>query len=361
MGCRPSKWTFDANGNETVLGRYLRTVEDKLQANWSTDNDIEGKWNVLKCALCEGARLELGYAKKRQPDWYRENANIIMPLLSERNKLYNQWLSTRQERDRLKFAAARNVARLSVRHSKEAWFESKAVEAEKTRFSGKIVWKCIQDIQRCRRGLIPVRSSLVKDENGNICATLDAQQEQWIRHFTKVLNLQSQFDMEELQKVQQRSLRSELEELPSKEELVGAILKTKNGKASGESGTLPEMLKAACKGDTFINRLLELVHDVWKAGSVPRDWCNAVLIPIPKKGDLTSCDNWRGISLLDIVGKVVARVLQDRLQKIAEDELPESQCGFRKGRGCTDMIFVVRQLVEKFWEHTSKAFSLSLI
>ena len=67
----------------------------------------------------------------------------------------------------------------------------------------------------------------------------------------------------------------------------------------------------------------------------------------------------RGISFLDIVGKVVARVLQDRLQKIcivAEDELPESQCGFRKSRGCTDMIFVVRQLVETSWEHNSKAF-----
>ena len=85
-----------------------------------------------------------------------------MPLLSERNKLYNQWLSTRQERDRLKFAAARNAARLSVRHAKEAWFESKAVEAEKARFSGKIVWKCIRNLQRCRRGLIPVRSSLVR-------------------------------------------------------------------------------------------------------------------------------------------------------------------------------------------------------
>ena len=41
-----------------------------------------------------------------------------MPLLSERNKLYNRWLSTRQERDRLKYATARNVARLSVRHAK---------------------------------------------------------------------------------------------------------------------------------------------------------------------------------------------------------------------------------------------------
>ena len=55
---------------------------------------------------------------------------------------------------------------------------------------------------------------------------------------------------------------------------------------------------------------------------VPIDWCDAVLVLIPKKGDLSRCDNWRGISLLDVVGKVVARVIQERLQKLAEDELP---------------------------------------
>ena len=68
-----------------------------------------------------------------------------------------------------------------------------------------------------------------------------------------------------------------------------------------------------------------------------------------------SCDNWRGISLLDVVGKVVARVLQVQLQKLAEEELPESQ-GSRRGRSCADMIFTVRQLVEKSWEHSSKVF-----
>jgi len=89
---------------------------------------------------------------------------------------------------------------------------------------------------------------------------------------------------------------------------------------------------------------------------VPRDWSDAVLIPIPKKGDLSSCDNWRGISLglLDMVGKVMAKILQGRLQQLAETELPESQCGFRTGRGCSDMTF--RQLVEKSIEHRSKQF-----
>ena len=77
-----------------------------------------------------------------------------------------------------------------------------------------------------------------------------------------------------------------------------------------------------------------------------------------KKGGLSNCDNLRGIALLDVVGIAVATILQERLQILAEQELPESQCGFCKGKSCTDMIFVVRQLMEKTWEHKTKSFDL---
>ena len=90
------------------------------------------------------------------------------------------------------------------------------------------------------------------------------------------------------------------------------------------------------------------------------DWKNAAILPIPKKGNLKVCDNWRRISLLDVVGKVFARIIHSRLQNAAEDILSDSQCGFRQGRGCTDMIFVVRQLVEKTLEHDYSLFILSV-
>ena len=82
------------------------------------------------------------------------------------------------------------------------------------------------------------------------------------------------------------------------------------------------------------------------------------MVPIPKKGDLHFCDNWCGISLLDVVGKLLARILQDRLKTIADNFLPDSQCGFRTGRGCIDMIFVARQLLEKTIEHNSELYVL---
>ena len=46
------------------------------------------------------------------------------------------------------------------------------------------------------------------------------------------------------------------------------------------------------------------------------------------------------------------------MQAIAENILPESQSGFRKGRGCADMIFVARQLVEKAREHGKSLYVL---
>ena len=61
---------------------------------------------------------------------------------------------------------------------------------------------------------------------------------------------------------------------------------------------------------------------------MPQDWRDALLVPIPKKGDLSRCDNWRGIALLEVVGKLAARIMQNRLQGIAEAELPEPNAGF---------------------------------
>ena len=54
-----------------------------------------------------------------------------------------------------------------------------------------------------------------------------------------------------------------------------------------------------------------------------------IVILNKNKGDRNDCNNYRGISLLSIVGKVFARVVLKRLQALAERVYPESQCGFR--------------------------------
>ena len=68
---------------------------------------------------------------------------------------------------------------------------------------------------------------------------------------------------------------------------------------------------------------------------------------LQKKGTKSDCGNYRGIAFLSIAGKILARVLFNRLWlPLSERTLPERQCGFRTSRGTTDMIFVARQIQE---------------
>ena len=76
-----------------------------------------------------------------------------------------------------------------------------------------------------------------------------------------------------------------------------------------------------------------------------------MLVPIfKKKGDIHECAQYRGIKLLCHYLKLLEKVVEARLRKIVEVKLGEEQCGFRPGYGTTDLMFVIRQLLEKHLE-----------
>nr|VZI41697.1 unnamed protein product [Spirometra erinaceieuropaei] len=88
---------------------------------------------------------------------------------------------------------------------------------------------------------------------------------------------------------------------------------------------------------------------MWHQGEVPQDFKDATIVHLYKrKGICQICDNHRGTSLLNIAGKIFPRILLNRLNNHMEQGLlPKSQCGFRRHRGTTDMIFAARQIQEK--------------
>ena len=62
--------------------------------------------------------------------------------------------------------------------------------------------------------------------------------------------------------------------------------------------------------DELLVYLMQWFSDVRKNKVVQQNCCDALLVSVPKKGDLSLYDNWRGISLLDTVGKVFAKAIQ---------------------------------------------------
>jgi len=130
-----------------------------------------------------------------------------------------------------------------------------------------------------------------------------------------------------------------------------AIKQLSNGKAPGADSIPAEVYKL--RGIQLILRLVDLFSLIWHEEEVPQDFKDASIIHLYKrKGDHACCNNHRGISLLSVAGKVLTRVLLNRLTQHVDELgiLPESQCGFRTSHDTTDMIFLARQLQEKCLE-----------
>ena len=69
--------------------------------------------------------------------------------------------------------------------------------------------------------------------------------------------------------------------------------------------------------------------------------------PIPKKGSVKECSNFRTIAFISHTSKVMLKILQARLQQYMNQELPDVQGGFRKGRGNRDQIASIQWIVKK--------------
>ena len=135
-----------------------------------------------------------------------------------------------------------------------------------------------------------------------------------------------------------------LDDPPSFDEVEKDILSLKDNKAAGPDNIPAEVIKYG--GCALHRRQHNFILDCWSAKCLPQQWKNANIILVHRQnGDRAECGNSRGISILSVAGKVMAKIMLTRLlEHVVDIVLPESQCGFRRGRSTIDMIFVARQL-----------------
>ena len=99
--------------------------------------------------------------------------------------------------------------------------------------------------------------------------------------------------------------------------------------------------------DNTVKVLHSICQQVGKTQQWTQDWKRSVFIPIPKKGNAKECSNYHKIALIPHASKVMLKILQAGLQQYVNNELPDVQAGFGKGRGTRDQIANIRWIIEK--------------
>jgi len=199
-----------------------------------------------------------------------------------------------------------------------------------------------------------LHTDLCRDTNNVIVSKEEEIKTRWKTYFQDLLTSQATADQSntlEATYTNQADTEEELEEEPPDIlDIEMAVQSMNNNKSPGIDNIPTDLYKKG--GGLLLNKIHSLIKGIWREEKMPTDWTKNIIVPKYKnRGDKLQCKNYRGISLLCTVYKILTTVINNRLIKYTDSIIGEYQAGFRTGKSTTDQIFTVNNLLEKAWEH----------
>ncbi|CAE7851327.1 CFDP2, partial [Symbiodinium necroappetens] len=264
----------------------------------------------------------LGTAQRRNSDWRDGHEATLRAAVARRQQaLDGLRLSPGSQACLQELRDARHASRRVVRDLKSRWWSSRLqrLEAAARRNDAATAFSDAKEMGRL------LRSQGVSVEP--LAASPDADVTAKAAHFQAVLNVQrpvSPHIWDETPDLSSGAADISWDS-PTEHELRCTITQLSNGKFH------------------------DLVQRLWRGEELDlTTWHSSLLFSIWKgRGLVTDLDGHRGIVLLDVLNKVVCKMLS-RLSELAEKHYAESETGYRRGRGCTDALFLMRRLFQEW-------------
>ncbi|XP_047496478.1 uncharacterized protein LOC125044076 [Penaeus chinensis] len=270
--------------NSNIALEFARDLDNRLPDTPRDEQDsTEEQWTAFREVVYSTALEHLGPATRKHQDWFDENDVEIQALLSEKHQLFR--------------------AHQNDLHHKQ---RKTPLLVQKARLYGPQ-----------STGSFP----LLTADGMQLLTEKKQILDRWAKHFIQVLNRPATINNEAIARLPQVEINRDLDNPPT--EVRKAVKQLSCGKARGSDAIPAEVYKAG--GPVLMQKLTELFQSMWSEGKVPQQLKDATMVHIYKrKGNRKSCDNHRGISLLSIAGKILARDLLNRLlQHLEQGHLPE--------------------------------------
>ena len=353
---------------DIVVDNENLDVEDFAYEFWNLIEDNvsyiefneENRWKLISDAVNKAAAETCG-VKTKQIDnpWMIDKDDAINRMrerittavmrrndVMERMNTGDEYTAEILDECRTELKEARKDLKKSISRWEKEWWEELLVECEQAGERGDqgTVFRLLKKIGKRDFKKAPVTTNITSDEFRN--------------HFKKVSDSRFERDPEEIDKFVQeipdisnteraKIWRQQLDEIPSKEEIVKQMHKMKNSAPGEDEVRLCYLLTA---GGKILEEVVNLVQYMFENDSV--NWEESLkignVIPLHKKGDKDNPNNYRGVCLLSMGSRILARVLADRIRIWSEemDLLDDDQAGFRKGRSTADGTQIILRIEE---------------
>ena len=316
----------------------FRDVVKMANVKRSKEGEVEEIWQELKETLRKASdevlgRTNPGRKEQRESWWWNED---VRQVLKQKKLAFKKWQKSKLEGDKDEYKLKRREAKMIVAIARKQSTEELYDELE-TKEGKKRIYRIAKARQREREETGNI--DIIKDKEGKMLFDEDKISLRWAEYFEELLNVENKREeLTEMYKVEGPEKGIEVKEVRE------AMSGMKSNKAPGVSEVSIDMLRAG--GEECLIWMSDLLKAAWVKEKIPEDWRKSLIVPIfKKKGDILECGNYRGIKLLEHELKILERILDKRIRKAVK--IDPKQFGFMPGNSTVDVIFIVRQLVEK--------------
>ncbi|CAE7261281.1 unnamed protein product [Symbiodinium sp. CCMP2592] len=339
---------------QALVERRLRDLRLELEQ----EPNATQKWKTV-CRICRSAALEVCgiLVEFKGAPWLQQHAREALELDAAIREAKLRDEAARAQEDpqvaadfRRRLQATRREKTLTVRRWKEAWLRDRAHAADALIGTPDAfgVFKIVKQI------LGAVKPG--KKDGGRKRASTNAEVDAWKEHFARIQAGKGEVPERVWEDVAGLEEWTELNDEPTWEEMQRAIREMKTGKAGGDDRMLAEFLKWS--GLELQRQMFRFITDAWQYASTaedgresehwPKAWKEGTVVPFWKrKGNWKDKNTWRGITLLSVGSKLLARICAQRLSRWSQNWMNPLQFGFRPGSGVDDAQQITRSILEE--------------
>lgn len=344
--CKRPKFNWKKLQDHATKEEFQLELSNRFQVlNMDDTSPISDRYEIFETTVREVAEEVIGKQEPcGLPSWVSDRT---IRLKLERDQAKKQYSTSKSRQSRDRWRNLNNSLNDSYKADELATLNKQMEDLKLADETGNYTttWKIIHSLS----GKNSRQDAKVKKRDGSAPASDRELLEEWKEYFSSLLNNDSSPAVSELPAPAVEDLPISTEP-PTREEVVEAIAAMKTNKAAAlDCAITAEALQGG--GDSMVDMIHKFCKEVFSTLTPPRQWVTNVIIPLPKKGDLSLMTNYRGISLMSIAAKVYNKILLNRIRPHIDPLLRSNQAGFRSGRSCAQQIHILRRIMEGFKEY----------